>query len=186
MVISCAVPSLIITKSKQGKKSKDKSIFDLTLNKRNGSNRRPEKCRPCELLQPAFQLRLCGGCAGGWRETDTWRGIWSRAWVGLTVTLNGPPPCPAAMPIHSHSHLPQSHPNPRPLPDAPPCMSPTSFIVWAFPSFTRTRCWGFSQFLGLWNNYWDDFSTFGKFPKPTKFWVFWYLQQKWSFEGIHH
>ena len=126
MVISCAVPSLIITKSKQGKKSKDKSIFDLTLNKRNGSNRRPEKCRPCELLQPAFQLRLCGGCAGGWREIDTWRGIWSRAWVGLTVTLNGPPPCPAAMPIHSHSHLPQSHPNPRPLPDAPPCMSPTS------------------------------------------------------------
>ena len=44
-----------------------------------------------------------------------------------------------------------------------------------------TRCWEFSQFLGFWNNCWDDFSVYGKFPKPSKVWEFWYLQQKWAF-----
>ena len=38
----------------------------------------------------------------------TGRGIWSLSWVGLTIILTVPPPCPAAMTILPHSHLPQT------------------------------------------------------------------------------
>ena len=75
-------------------------------------------------------LPTATGVAEGWRETYTWRGNcnWSRAWVGLTVILNVPPPCPAAMPILPDSHLPQSHPTqdrfqmPRPVCHRHQCM----------------------------------------------------------------
>ena len=43
------------------------------------------------------------------QEQSTGRSIWSRTWVGLTMILTVPPPCPAAVPILPVSHLPQQN-----------------------------------------------------------------------------
>ena len=124
MVISGVVPSLTITKSRQGKKSKAKSILDLKLSKRNGSNRGrssaahatfsslPSNCDWCRRrvernLYMEGQLQLVSGL--GWVDSD----------LECSTTL---PCCYANTAWFSSAPVTS---NPRPLPDAPPCMSPT-------------------------------------------------------------